>query len=387
MLAAALACTADGAAPLDPPPQPDERPLGLGEVSEPAELVLADLDLYGLDPAELSVRRPVDLLLSTARDAGEREPFQGRDVDEAQTGLFAFDWATGTTRTLIVRTPSEASLAALRVLRDGERLYALHPVRRGGSLGTLVEEVSLAGGALARREIDEVPEDCVAVMGGDLFFRSGDAMRAIRNVGNGGAALEPELLGPTEACGRRLAAIAGELVALDHPTEIEPAERIAVWALSPETGARTHSLLDVGAADLYGPEGYRPTRFALAPDGLYAVVRDAGGLEIWFVAWARRPGSQGGGAAPGEPPRRLTRLAVPFFAQVVPFEGSTLAIDEVSHLGADGGVLAMTVRIEEQAGERRFLWNALLVADVYRGKVDLAELGTALTGLDVVARD
>ncbi|MEM9388485.1 MAG: hypothetical protein AAGA68_25815 [Pseudomonadota bacterium] len=111
----------------------------------------------------------------------------------------------------------------------------------------------------------------------------------------------------------------------------------------------------------------------LADDGLYAIAYDFVSIELWYIAYGRRPGDSSD--AGESTPELLGRIEMPFFGEIIPGH-STLSVEEIYTFASRGGVLTLNLRLREEAGDGTFFWGPMVVADVYEDAVDLIDLGT-----------
>ncbi|MEM7436784.1 MAG: hypothetical protein AAF436_16640, partial [Myxococcota bacterium] len=118
-------------------------------------------------------------------------------------------------------------------------------------------------------------------------------------------------------------------------------------------------------------------------DGLYVLSSDFVSIAIWFVPYARRPGAPAGDYSP-QPPSLVTRIEIPFFAAIVPFEGSVISFAVIHGFDVVDGVLAVPLRLLEEAGSQRFVWDALVMLDPEANTVDLFNFGRLLQAFGMV---
>lgn len=372
-LASAIACQGETEG------EESENQQDVSQLDLPAPVIVSEaLGENGLEfnTSDLSVRRDVTMLFSVTYQPGD---FDWRTQDIAQERsdvLFAFDYRSGIVRELFVAPVDDRFIIPLPLLLDEERLYT--STISAGADATRVTELDLSTGVpIAQGEVSAVWELCQAVAGGDYYFNGGGELRVARDVTTSGVRSDVEVLGSADQfCpSAGFGSLDGSLVVLDAPTESAAMpDTIALWALG-DGGREGSPLVSVQVSEVsLGTEGERAPVVAIADDGLYVLGSDVVSIAIWFVPYSRRPGEPGV-AAGTTSPTLVSRMEIPFFAEVVPFEGSVISFDTIDGFAAIDRVLAVPIKLLEEAGGQRFRWSALVILDLEANRVDLLQLG------------
>jgi hypothetical protein len=372
-LAGAIACQGETAGD-DGENQQDVSLLDL-----PARVIVSEgLGEDGLEfnTSELRVRRDLTMLFSVTYQPGDFD-WRTQDLaDERSDVLFAFDYGSGIVRELFVAPADDRLIVPLPLLVDQERLYTSTIAPDANAIR--ITELDLTTGVpLARGEVSAVWELCQAVAGDDYYFDSGGELRVARDVTATALVSDLETVGSAEELcpSAGFGSLDGRLVVLEAPTASDAShDTIALWAVG-EGGRDSSPLVSVQVSQVsLGTEGERAPVVAIADDGLYILASDFVSIAIWFVPYARRPGEPGV-AAGTTAPTPVSRMEIPFFAGVVPFEGSAISFDTIAGFAAIDRVLAASIRLLEEAGGQRFFWNALVIVDLEANRADLLELG------------
>ena len=364
------------------------EPADLEALDTAATTILRELgedgELLRYNASQFRVREDLTLVFSNRIEPNRRDGFAGETVDEVRDVAYAFDYGTGRAREL-VRVPTEDRLSfELPGWMDRGLLYY-------ATISQDVENMRVTGldtrsGAFTSNTvIDAVYGNCFVVAGGDLYFDpDGLSVAAARDIATRDRVTALDPIGGRELClsPENLASLDGTAVLVQTPTRREPmVDTIRLVALDPASGTPEPTpFLSVPVSSVsLGTEGERPPALSLEDEGLYVLASDFVSMEVWFVPYDRRPGDPVGSGSDAEP-ERLARIEVPFFADVIPTEGG-LAIFDPRGFEAVDGVVALTVRIEERAGNSRFFWDFLVMIDTRNARFDLLLFSDATAGL------
>ncbi len=340
-------------------------------VAAPVQIAGERGGLLGLDTDGLRVKRDVSLLYVTGNNDGDYNAFLQDVVDTRRDDIFALDYATGTTRQLFTRQATGTTIIPLTLFTDGARLH--HLFFAGGTSLFLQELDSTTGNLISETELGFLAGDCLAVVGDNFFYALGDDFFVVRDFAAQGFVAEGQRLADASVCGDGVTVLDGALVAVEHPTDDDPTlERITAWEIDSQTGERLGALATAPAAGLTDQAVFREPRVVVADDGIYAIAYNFVSIELWFIGYGRRPGEAGDAGT--SVPELLGRIEMPFFAGVIPGNG-TLSVDEVFTFAARSGVVALNLRLREDAGDGTFFWGPMVVVDVYGDAVDLIDLG------------
>lgn len=336
------------------------------------------------DASAFRVQRDLTLLMSISYRAGDLLLGTGEITEQPRDAIAVFDYGSGIARELFV-APSEGRFSVpLPILLDGPRLYT--------SITPLEEEVRIieldveSGASLTDSLVPSPWGQCQAIAGGDYYFDWLGEFFVARNVTTTGqvdgvtAIASAEDFCPSAGFG----SLDGSLVVLDAPTESDPDfDTIELWAV--DGGARQSTpLVSVAANDVsLGTAGERAPVVAIAEDGLYILASDFVSIAIWFVPYQRRPQESGGRPAP-QSPMLVTRIEIPFFGEIVPFDGSVISFEVIYGFAVVDGVLAVPLRLFEEAGSQRFFWDTLVMLDPASNAVDLFSFGRLLEAFGMV---
>ncbi|MEM9727938.1 MAG: hypothetical protein AAF997_05085 [Myxococcota bacterium] len=337
------------------------------------------------DTSEFRVERDLVLLLSFAYGPGDLVFGTDELAEESREVIAAFDYGSGLAREIYLAPTAGVFRDAPPIVLDGQRLYT-------STLSTDTEEVRVieldveTGATLTESVVPSPWGGCQAVAGGDYYFTWLDDFLVARDITTPGAVDGVTAIASAEefcpAAG--VGSVDGRLVVLDAPTELDPAvDTIALSA--EEAGVRQSSpLASVPVSEVsLGTEGERNPVVAIADDGLYVLASDFVSISIWFVPYARRPSAPDGSGEP-EAPTLVTEMSIPFFSPIVPFEGSVISFQRIHGFAVVDGVLAVPLRLLEEAGSQRFVWDTLVMLDPQANSVDLFSFGRLLDGFGMV---
>ncbi len=337
-------------------------------------LIVPDLSgpLLRLDPAQLTVDRSMTLVLSRTDLPGDRNPFNGETAEERKDTLYALDYQTGEMR-LLIDEPTDGRLnSPLLLVSGGDQP---HYVTFLGSLAdSFLNRVELgSSGEKTAVAIQAYPETCAAIAGDDFYFVGRQELRVARDFMTETQPVTFESLADKTACGLGIFSLDGQPVRLDRTAGFGGAESFVLSALDPQSAeAEPGPLAEIPVSGL--STDVRPPLFAVADEGFYVLATDFVDVELWRAGYARRPGLLAGTDAPPAA-TRLGSFDVSFFSELV-FGGGAISIDSIFGFSVRDNVLALGVRILEDAADGRFTYAALLMADLETEDVDLISFGT-----------
>ncbi|MEM9385518.1 MAG: hypothetical protein AAGA68_10685 [Pseudomonadota bacterium] len=352
-------------------------------VAAPLQIVGERAGRLALDTSALQVKRDVSLLFVTGNNAGEFNPFLQEVVGSRRDDIFALDYTAGTARPLFTRQASGTTIIPLTLFAQGSRLHQLY---FGGGTSLFLQEIdSTSGNLISETELAFLAERCLAVVGEDFFYAIDEDFFVVRDFAAQGFVAQGERLAHANVCGDGVSFLDGALVGIEYPTDESPnRERITAWEIDTQTGERLAALAETPASALTDQAAFREPQVALADDGIYVLAYDFVSIELWFIGYGRRPG-EAGDADPSTP-ELLGRIEMPFFANIIPGDG-TLSVEEIFTFAARGGVVTLNLRLREQAGDGTFFWGPMVVLDVYEDAVDLIDLGTRVYDAKVLTGD